>query len=175
MPLLIKFFELTDAKARMMGLPVKFQKRILRAAARAGATVIRKEYKRLLRTHRRSGSIEKSLGVIVRLYKDGNVTGYAGVRRGKEFKDRHGKRIVPGYYNHLVELGRRAFTRRMLRKNPYTPFRDGKPRYIPAAAGKYLLAKAIASSKAEVQSKVETVFVQKVEAEFAKQQALRLP
>jgi hypothetical protein len=162
-----EFFNIADAQTRLKGLPLKVQKVVLRACARAGATIIRKQYKALLKTHRQSKSLEKALGVIVRLYKDGNVAGYAGVRRGKEFSVR-GKRIVPAFYNHFLELGRKGFERRLLRKNPLTPFRNGKPRYIPSAAGQFLLAKAIAASKGAVQQKVETTFVEQMEKAFTK-------
>lgn len=166
---LIEFFKIADAKARMTELPTKIRKKVLRKVARAGAGVLKKVLKEQLRTLRRTKSTEKSLGIRVKMYKDGDIRGFIGVRRDKKFTDAKGKRVIPGFYWHFINLGHAASMRKVLRKNPRVPFRNGKPRYIPGAGAKNVLGKAIDASRSAVAAKMEATFVEAINTEFSKQ------
>lgn len=168
----MELFNAKELKSQMRSLKISIQKQILRAMVRAGATIIRKSFKRNLRKHRRTKMLESAVAVKVSMYK-GVAIGMAGIRKDKVGVDKYGNKVVPANYNHLVELGRKGFMRRFKVTKPTKggpiPYRDGKPRYIPAARGKYPLGTAIQDTKAEVKLKLYEVFKRKVEEAIAKQ------
>lgn len=124
-------------------LPVKLQKKILRPMVRAGATIVKREFKLQLRKYHRSGTMSKAL-TIRPVSKGMRVYALVGVKKDARgiYK---GKNVIPSKYNHLLELGHRAF-------------RDKLKRYHPAVSGKFPLRKTVEATRGAVKAKVEQVF-----------------
>ena len=165
--LIIRLFNLALLKRQLKNFPIAVQKRILRALVRAGATVIRKEFKANLKGHKRTGAMTGSLAVKVVAYK-GVMVGMVGIRKDIVYADKRGNPVVPRNYNHLVEMGHASWKRVWYNKKKNQKFKDGKPRYYPAVRGIYPLKNAQRATLAAVKLKMYEVFKAQVAKEAAK-------
>lgn len=101
-------------------LPVKLQKRVMKKAVNAAARPAVKAAKALVPVD--EGFLRQSLGVKVKSYdENGNTVAFIGARGPRRKKDREsgkwvfgerwvftdidGRRRIPAYYAHMVELG----------------------------------------------------------------------
>jgi hypothetical protein len=152
-------------RRKLKGLPPKVRKKVMRAVVRAGAGIIRKEFKKNLRAHKRTGSLANAVSVKVKLYNY-NLVGMVGVRKDVIYASKKGRPIIPGNYNHLLELGRSSFIRVWWNKKQNK--RMKQPTFIKAASAKNPLANAIASSKAPVKDKMVSMFKEQIRKEWDK-------
>lgn len=95
----------SDVVARLRDLEKKTRTKLTRKAATAAGKILYKSMRANL-TAKRTGTLRKSLGQKVKLYKNGVAVAIAGPRKGFKTTDDFGRPVDPVNYAHLVELGR---------------------------------------------------------------------
>lgn len=144
---------LAETLATLEGIKAAVRNRILRAAVTAGARLIAKKAKAL--APRELGLLRKSIGQVVRVYRNsGVVVAVVGPRKGFRLpaKRKKGKwretpvppagHANPLFYAHLVELGvaphrigKGSSTRKKTGSGRMHPGHPAKPFLTPAATG----------------------------------------
>ena len=119
-PISMKLSGVQDIKRKLKKLGDRTQRKVVRNATSAAATVIVKEARRL--APKRSGLLKKSIIRVVRTYKRSGII-WAGVGIDKNAQGTaDGRKARPVNYAHLVEFGtshsaRKPFLRPALRKH----------------------------------------------------------
>lgn len=148
-------------------LPGAAQRRVLRPAIAAGARPVVKAAKVFAPVETRA--LKKSLGQKSKTYKSGVVAAIVGVRRGMQFAavDRRGRKRVPAFYQHLVQLGTKphplgkGVTLRNIAKGKAT----ASGAMHPGTKANPFLAKAWNMSKTETIAQVKAVVATRLPAE----------
>lgn len=139
-------------------------KRILRSVWQAGATVLKKNMKAVVKSNvtQRTGSLLNSIDTKVKIYRSGNIIALVGPRRGARatYYSLNGKVIKPNLYFHLVDQG----TKPHLQPNAHRLINvNGRPILVPVGPQRHPGARA-----ANVRNKTTARSTQTVPAAMAK-------
>lgn len=133
---------LKEVQKRLLALPPKLERRVVAQAVRAAGRPILQVMKSILRPHRHTGNLLRSLGTRIRKYGSGSVVGIYGPRTKIK-----GERT--GQHATLVDKGTKErwqkTTGRYTGRMPAIPYREpayraAKGRIVPAFQRKILQA-----------------------------------
>ena len=92
--------------AKMRGMSRKMAERYMEPILQDAAAPVVRATKGAIAPHDRTGALERSIGVAVRIYpRKMRFTAIIGARRGFSFTTERGQRVDPTHYHHLLEFG----------------------------------------------------------------------